>query len=174
MPVHMKTYRLALGSILTALCVVCMYFTQLLPTMRLALAALACLLMAVLVSETGPYYALIAYAAAGVLSVLLAPTLGWLFVGFFGWYPSAKCLIERLRSGAAQWSIKLACFLASAAALYFLVSGLVGTLFPRFAGMPLLLLAAGAVGFVLFDLALGKFIIWYIAFLRPKININRG
>ncbi len=172
MPV--KTFRLALGAIVLALCVVCMYLTQLLPTMRLALAALACLFMTVLAAETGPYYALIAYGAGSVLSLMLVPTLGWLFVGFFGWYPSAKALIERLHAKALQWAIKLACFLASFAALYFLVSGLAGLLFPRFAGLPLLLLAAGTAGFVLFDLVLSKFILWYIAFLRPKININRG
>ena len=171
---HIKTFRLTLGAVIVALCVGAMYLTQLLPTMRLTLAALACLFMTVLASETGPYYALIGYGAGSILSLLLAPTLGWLFAGFFGWYPSAKCLIERLRSKPAQWAVKLACFLAAFAALYFLVSGLTGLLFPRFAAMPLLLFAFGAAGFVLFDLVLSKFIIWYIAFLRPKININRG
>lgn len=154
---------------MTALAVAFMYFSELAPTMRLALAAMACLCTTVVVAETGPAYALIAYAAGAALSLLLAPTLGWLYLGLFGWYPSAKCAIERVKSKGLQWALKLFAFNAAAAVLYFLVDGLAGMLFPRFAGYAVLFFAAGSAAFVLFDLVLTKFIAYYTAVLRPKI-----
>ena len=174
MQMHVKVKALALAAVLLALCVVCMALTQFLPTMRLAFAGLACFAMMMLALETGPFYALIAYASGAALCVLFVPMYGWLFVGFFGWYPSVKMLIERMRSRPLQWVCKLGCFLAAFSLLYFLVTGLAGALFPRFAGMPALLFAAGTAGFVLFDLLLTKFISWYLIYLRPKLGMNRG
>ncbi len=158
---------------MTALAVVFMYVSELAPTMRLALAAMACLCTTVIVAETGPAYALIAYAAGSVLSLLLAPTLGWLYLGLFGWYPSVKCAVERIKSKIIQWVLKLAAYNMAACILYFLVDGLAGMLFPRFSSYVALVFAAGNAVFVIFDLVLTKFIIYYAAVLRPKIIKNR-
>ena len=171
---HVKARSIALSAMMLALSVVFLYFTQFLPTMRLALAGAACLCMTVLTAETGPYYALIAFAAGSFLCLLLVPTFGWLFVGFFGWYPIAKCFLERVRSKPRIWVLKVACFLAAFVLAYLAGSALLGALFPRFAAMPVLLLAAGLIAFVLFDLVLTKFINWYLFYIRPKLGMNRG
>lgn len=172
MPVHVKTKKLVLAAMMTALAAAFMIFSEFVPTMRLAFAALACLCTTIVVAETGPAYALIAYAAASALSLLLAPTLGWLYLGLFGWYPSAKCFIERIKSKFLQWIFKLLAFNAAAAVLYFLIDGLFDALFPRLAAYAVLVFAVGSAAFVVFDLVLTKFIAYYAAVLRPKI-INR-
>ncbi len=168
----MKTKKLVIAAMMTALTAAFMYFSELAPTMRLALAAMACLCTTVVVAETGPAYALIAYAAGAVLSLLLAPTLGWLYLGLFGWYPSAKCMIERIKSKTLQWIVKLLAFNAAAAVLCFLIDGLAGALFPRLANYSALIFVVGSAAFVAFDLVLTKFIAYYAAVLRPKI-MNR-
>jgi len=168
----MKTQKLTLSAILTALAVVFIYFSQFAPSGKLALAAIACLCTTVVVAETGPAYALVSYAAASVLGLLLAPTYGLLYIALFGWYPSAKCIIERLRSPIVQWIIKLCCFNAAFGALYVFAQELASTIFGQ-KWVGLLLFAAANVIFVLVDIVLTKFIAYYAGVLRPRIIKNR-
>lgn len=170
---YLKTKRLTVAAVMTALTVVFMYISSVIPSGRLTFAALACMCTTVVVAETGPGYALISYFASSVLSVLFAPVIGWLYAGLLGWYPSAKCLIERLRSVYLQWAVKLAAFAVPLAALILFVEGLTGFVFPKFNGVKAVYIAAGAAAMIVFDIVLSKFIQYYCGFLRPKFIKNR-
>ena len=166
---HLRTKRLALSAVMTALAAVFMYFSSIVPTARLAFAAAACMCTAVTVAETGPAYALISCAACAAISLLLAPSTGWLYAGLLGWYPSFKCLAERLRSAPARWAVKICVIAAAVFLLFTLVSGLADVFFPKLAAYTLPYMLLGVAAMVVFDVALSKFISYYIGFIRPKI-----
>ena len=69
---------------MTAVAVVLVYLAQIFPTMKLSLVAMAGVAAAFIVAESGPLYGLLCYAASAILSMILAPSSGWMYVVFFG------------------------------------------------------------------------------------------
>lgn len=163
-----KSGKIALSGVLGALAVVCMILT-IIPVSTLCLTALAGLVLAPIALEAGVKWGFAAFAAAGVLTVFLAPDIEakLLFLAFFGYYPILKILLDRLPK-AVGWVLKLLLFNAAVVAVYLLLAFvLVGTLeadeFELFGvNMPLVFLGIGNVAFVLFDLALAglKTVYW--------------
>ena len=63
--------KIALGGLISALCLVCMFLTGLIPFATIALPAIAGVLLIVVVIELGKRWALLVYAAVSLLSILL-------------------------------------------------------------------------------------------------------
>lgn len=155
-----KSAKIALSGVLGALAVVCMMLTVI-PVSTLALTALAGIVLAPIALEAGVRWGFAAYAAAAVLTFFIAPDFEskLLFIAFFGYYPTLKLLLDRIRLKAVSWTLKLLLFNAAVVAVYLLltfVGGLEPDEFELFGiNMPLIFLALGNVVFVVFDLALG-------------------
>lgn len=165
-----KTKQITAAALMTAVAVALICLAQVVPTMKLSLTAVAGIAAALLVAEYGPVSGLLCYAASSVLSMLLAPASGWMYVVFFGWYPVVKCLIERINRQRIEWPLKLAAFNAAFFVLWFFLPAVLADLIPKLAGVfwPLFLCANAA--FVLFDIGLSQLLNYYIRVILPKIR----
>ena len=165
-----RTQKLTRAAVLTALALVFLYAGAWVPRGGIALAALACLVGAVVLIECGLWWAVGHYAAVAVLALLLSPdkTPALWYALALGPYPVLKSLIERLSPAALRWALKLAVFCACVAALYFLFSAAFAASVPR---LPVyVLLPALAAVFIVFDIAFTRLIGLY---LRRVHRANR-
>ncbi|MFQ9846006.1 MAG: hypothetical protein ACLRXC_03500 [[Clostridium] leptum] len=117
-----KSGKIALGGLLTALGVVLMFLTGLIPIGTYALPAIAGVLLIVAVIEIGAKWAWMIYAAVAVLSLLFAADkeAALLFVLFFGYYPVLKSFLERISNKVLSWISKFAVFNVAVVACFFL------------------------------------------------------
>lgn len=127
--------------------------------------------------EYGKGFALGAYLTASLLSLLLLPnkSAALLFAGFFGWYPLLKLPLERL-PGVFAFLCKFLAVNAVCVTLSLLFGGILG-LEGYSPLLLLLLLALYDLAFILFDIAIGKFVYFYVEKLRKylvKAGICKG
>ncbi|MDD6175897.1 MAG: hypothetical protein PUC59_09090 [Firmicutes bacterium] len=166
----------ALCGTISALCLVCMFLTGVIPFATFALPALAGVLLIVIVIEQGKRWALLAYLVVSLLAFILAADLEakLMFACFFGYYPILKALFEGMRRPRFAFCLKLAVFNAAVIAVYFVLSALGGLLPDEFQifgkSLPLLFLIAGNVIFVLYDYALSCLAATYVRRLQPKLR----
>ncbi|MDF2841203.1 MAG: putative rane protein, partial [Clostridia bacterium] len=104
--------RIAFGGILTALCVVLVYFAAYLPSGKLSLYALASVTIAISVVELDVKWGAVVYTASAILIFLLSGSLNalLLFAVFFGSYPLLKYFIEKQSNAALEMILKFAAF----------------------------------------------------------------
>ena len=114
-----QSRMVALGGILSALCVLILYFGSLLPGYALVSAAVAGLLPAagVLAGSGVRRYSLAGaiFAVSGLLSLLLLPQKAaaiW-YLLFFGYYSIVKSAAEQLRCRSLEWTVKLGVYSAA-------------------------------------------------------------
>jgi len=162
--------QLSAAAMMTAVSVVLLYLAQVAPTMKLSLTALSGVAAALLIARHGPMSGILCYGASSVLGLFLTPGSAWLYVVFFGWYPTVKCLVERLGRRAAEWTLKLLSFNAAFFLLWFLLPGVFAELLPEMTGLFWLLWPAGNIVFVLFDLGLSQLLGFYIRTILSKIK----
>ena len=161
--------QLAVGAVVSALAVVLLYVSCLLPTMQLTVIAVAGVLSAAVLIECGAGRAALVYACVSILSCLLLPdkSSAVFYLLFFGHYPIVKYELERIRRPAACWAAKLAAGNLCMAAIVLVLR----LFFPewRFEYALWIVWGLGLVTFVLFDLALSRLIVYYQFKIRPKI-----
>jgi len=175
-----RTKKLTLSALVTALCVICLAGSMLLPRVSLSLAALAGIFPAITVLACGYGWAAGAAAAAAVLALLLLPekTAGVWFVCFFGHYPIWKALIEGLQGKTGKpmlgWCLKLLGFSACMALLYLAFRSLFSNAIPFDAStIPaghIVLIAALLTAFVAYDYAFSIVIACFRDRIYPKLH----
>lgn len=162
------------SAILAALAVVLLFISAIVPSGRLALAAVAGLAALLALLAFGGKWALGVYVVSTALGLLLVPSKGSaiLYAVFLGYYPALKCIIERIRSCAAQWTVKLASFNAILIAMFLLARAiLTDALSALPQSVPLWLLWIGMnVVFVVYDLGLKGLIRIYVRRFTGKRN----
>lgn len=177
-----KSICIAFCGIMTALCVVLMFLTGLIPVGTYALPALAGILLVVLVVEMGTSWAWPVYIASSALSVFLAADkeAAMLYVLFFGYYPILKAVIERRRLNTAiTYLLKFSVFNVSMIAGYFVsiwVLGVPQDSFTMFGlNLPVLLLIAGNVTFAVYDYAISSVVVTYTRRFHKTVSrlLNR-
>ena len=166
--------RISLGAMFTALCVVLCTGGAFLESLDLSLAAIAGLLVYIFLLEVSVKSSLAVWGAASVLSLLMFPvnTASWMFLLFSGWYPALKHRVRGLPKPWA-WFIKIAGFnlgllLYGAVALFILRISLTGAWWYVLA----LVLGANLV-FVLYDIALDRFMLYYVLHLRKRLGFTK-
>jgi hypothetical protein len=106
-----KTKRIARLSVLTAVGVVLSFLADVLPSGRLGLMVLASFPVCLALLLYGVGWAFGVFVVTAVLGLLLFPSVSSLgFAAFFGYYPIAKSLFERVHSRTAGWLLKYALF----------------------------------------------------------------
>ncbi len=169
------SYKMALGGIFSALAVVSMLISYIVPTATYACPALAGVMLIPLVIEVGKGWALCSYAAVSLLSFLIVADkeIALCFTAFFGFYPILKALLEERLSKYLCWTVKIASFSACMIAVFFisiLVLGIPRDSFTLFGVyLPWAFLALGIVIFVVYDIALTRVIRAYVSVWRDKI-----
>ena len=170
-----KSGKIALGGLLTALGVVLMFLTGLIPIGTYALPAIAgVLLMAVI--EIGAKWAWMIYAAVAVLSLLFAADkeAALLFVLFFGYYPVLKSFLERISNKVLSWISKFAVFNVAVVACFFLAVNFLQlpedsfTVFGIY--LPWVFLILGNAVFLIYDIALSGLVATYVEKLHHRVT----
>ncbi len=176
-----NTYRVALGGLLTAAAVAVMFLGSVIPFATFAVPAISSLTILYFSLEYGKRFALLVYIAISTLSLLLIPDkeIAFLFALFFGHYPILKGVFENVKNKLAGWIFKFLAFNASILIIYWLltsvfVSEMVLSEFAGYTkGFLIVLLLAGNLAFLLFDIALTRLISMYLFRIRPKLNRRR-
>ena len=171
-----KSGKIALGGLLTALGVVLMFITGLIPIGTYALPAIAGVLLIVAVIEIGAKWAWMIYAAVAVLSLLFAADkeAALLFVLFFGYYPVLKSFLERISNKVLSWISKFAVFNVAVVACFFLAVNFLQlpedsfTVFGIY--LPWVFLILGNAVFLIYDIALSGLVATYVEKLHHRVT----
>ena len=171
-----KSGKIALGGLLTALGVVLMFLTGLIPIGTNALPAIAGVLLIVAVIEIGAKWAWMIYAAVAVLSLLFAADkeAALLFVLFFGYYPVLKSFLERISNKVLSWISKFAVFNVAVVACFFLAVNFLQlpedsfTVFGIY--LPWVFLILGNAVFLIYDIALSGLVATYVEKLHHRVT----
>jgi len=171
------SFIVSLGGIISAICLVAMFLTGILPVFVYTLPAFAGALMIIIVIELGVKWAFITYSAVGLLSLLITPNKesAVLFIMFLGYYPIVKSFFEKNKKIAIEWFLKLLSFNTAMILSYLIIINIFGIAdiieefgdFGKYSAIILLLL--GNIVFVIYDIALTRVISAYINRFRPKI-----
>lgn len=167
--------KVALCGLSAALATICMLLSAI-PATEYAVPVIAGLLLLPVTLELGPKAGWAVYAAASLLTLLLAPLPEpkLLFVLFFGYYPIAKCHADRLNRPLG-WAIKFALFNVSVVAAYLLLKLLIGLPADAFmlfgVDLPLVFLLAGNLLLPLYDRAINVVIRFYC--VRLQLSMRR-
>ena len=171
-----KSGKIALGGLLTALGVVLMFLTGLIPIGTYALPAIAGVLLIVAVIEIGAKWAWMIYAPVAVLSLLFAADkeAALLFVLFFGYYPVLKSFLERISNKVLSWISKFAVFNVAVVACFFLAVNFLQlpedsfTVFGIY--LPWVFLILGNAVFLIYDIALSGLVATYVEKLHHRVT----
>ena len=168
-----KTRTLTLSGLLTASCIVLLYFASVWPTGQVGFAALSSLFVTAAVIEAGVFSGVCVYILGSFIGILLLPekSAPILFAVFFGYYPIIKSLSEKITNIIMAWVCKLAVFNAALTTLWFILRRLFFHFGDFTQGIPILYLAGNAV-FILFDYGYSKVIWLYIN--RVSKYIGKG
>lgn len=162
-----QSSKTAICGMIAALSVVIMMLT-IIPVMTYAAPAFAGILLMVVVIEINKKWAFGVYAAAGILSLLLATDkeAAVMYVAFFGYYPIIKAVLESKLPRAVEWIVKFLIFNVTMVASYFVLIKVFGISMEDMNELgkygPLILLALGNVVFVVFDIAITRIATLYI------------
>ena len=172
----MRTFRVALGGIFSALGVAIMYVGSFIEVLDLTVAVMASLFCIVTVIETGKRWAWSVYAVTAVLATLLLPNKfpALVYLLFAGYYPMLKEILEgKIKKKAILLTVKVIIFNLAFAAII-AVSVFVLRLPTETGFMLVALILLGNLTFVLYDIALTRLISFYIVKLRPRLSfLNR-
>jgi len=153
-----------------------LYLSSVLPTGRIAVAAVAGLFCAAAVIECSLGYGFMCWAAASAVGFLTGPSkaVALLFLLCLGLYPVLKSVIERAAVGRKlSWVFKLCYFNVVCAALFAAYKlAFVNVPITEKLPLPVLWIAANAV-FVVYDLALTRLIGYYVAVISPRLRKNK-
>lgn len=106
------SYRVALGGIVAALCLVTMFLAGVIPALYLLLPMIAGVLMMIIAVEVSKSWAMLTYIAVSLLSMLITfdKEAALIFVMLFGHYPILRLFISRLPVKCVRGAAKLAVF----------------------------------------------------------------
>ena len=170
-----KSTQIALGGLFSALCLVLMFMTGLIPFSMYVIPALAGAMLIPVIVEIGPKTAVLVYVTVSLLSVFIAPDreASMIFIVFFGYYPIIKPKLESLRLKILQIACKYTLFNASVILGYLAVAylfGMPGILddmgdLGRYGALILLVVANFT--FILYDFLLTRYTFLYIRWFKP-------
>ena len=148
--------RVAYAGLGTALSLIFVYLSSILPVNNLTLLAVAGFAPAAVLILSGYANAWRSFVAASLLCWMLVPQKQYvlMYIIFFGWYGIAKCYLEFNLQMVLQWLSKLAVFNIAAWILYNAASAFwTADISNKF---PLLLIWFGAnLVFIAYDIAFG-------------------
>ncbi len=174
--IKFNSFKIALGGIISALSIVLMFLTGIIPTLTYAIPAIAGGLLIMIVIEIGAKFAGAVYLAVSALSLLMVADkeAAVMYAMFFGYYPIIKSFIEKKFNSVCAWIAKYLIFNAAIVLSYLIVSKIFMITYEdmdflgRFA-IPVLLIICNIV-FVIYDVAMTRIISTYIYNWRKYIK----
>lgn len=171
-----QSSKTALGGIVSALSIVLMLMTAVIPFMSYALPLIAGALLILMVIEINKSWAFIVYVAVSLLSVFIVPDkeAATFYIAFFGYYPIIKSTLEKHLPNVVEWIVKLLIFNAATVAAYLFTVYVLGIPFDDMGeygkyGVFALLGLANFV-FVFYDILLTKLVTLYMIKFRKSFH----
>ena len=171
------SFRIAYCGIVVALAVVVM-FAALIPAMTYALPAISGILIWTIKEQINRKWALLAFAACTLLSFMLVPEIeaNIYFVAFFGYYPTLRDLLEKIKPKALAYLAKFALFNGAVVAAFKVLCLIINVEqilegLEDFGDMAVYVLWGFAnIAFLCYEICLGALMFAYIKWLKPKLN----
>ncbi len=170
------SFKVALGGVIAALSLVLMLLAGVTSTLVYAIPMITGALLMMLVVEFGQTFAGLIYVVVSILSLLLLGNkeVAIMYVAFFGYYPIIKSILEKHLKGFICWIVKYIIFNVAMVLSYFIVTKIFMISFDdiesfgEFA-LPLLLLA-GNIVFVMYDIVLTRLVSIYLYRWRKHVK----
>ena len=160
--------KVALGGVIAALSLLLMILAGVTSTLVYAIPMITGALLMMLVVEFGQGFASLIYVAVSILSLLILGNkeAAIMYIAFFGYYPILKSVLEKHIKGFICWIVKYLIFNVAMIASYFIVTKIFLISFEDIESfgkyaLPLLLLA-GNVLFVMYDIVLTRLVSIYL------------
>lgn len=173
-----NTKNLAFCSVISALSLVMMFLTGLIPVGTYAFPCIAGILLCIVVIESGYIFAFTTYFVVAVMSALFVADkeAALYYIAFLGYYPVLKGLVERIRVKVVSWLLKFALFNISVTGAFFVSITLLSVPKESFelfgVYLPWVFLVLGNVVFAVYDLCLTRAISEYVVKWRKKLKIR--
>lgn len=175
------SYKVALGGIISALCLVSMFLTGVIPILSLALPMIAGTLMMIIKVEVSTGWSFLTYIAVSMLSLFVTfdKESSVMFIFLFGLYPILKTFFDKVKLKLVRVLSKLIYYNVSVTIAFQITFKLFGMeeladqmnqYFPH--GMLVLLIATNPV-FWMYDYVLNNLIDIYYKKLKPKISNDK-
>lgn len=170
------SFKVALGGVIAALSLLLMILAGVTSTLVYAIPMITGTLLMMLVVEFGQGFATMIYIAISILSLLILGNkeAAVMYVAFFGYYPILKSLLEKHMRGFVCWIVKYLIFNVAMITSYFIVTKIFMISFEDVEAFGkyalLLLLLAGNVLFVLYDIVLTRLVSIYLYKWRKYIK----
>ena len=175
------SYRVALGGIVSALCLVTMFLAGVLPALYLVLPMIAGMLLLIIAEEVSIGWSFLTYISVSLLSLIITfdKEASLIFIMLFGHYPILRLYIQRIKLRLLRTVLKLAVFNACAVAYFYATVYLLGVegmlddfdFFGRYAVLVVLVMCN--LIFVMYDFCLMNVYSIYKYRVKPKFKRKR-
>ncbi len=175
------SYRVALGGIVSALCLLTMFLAGIIAPLYIVFPMIAGGLMMIIAVEVSRGWAMLTYIAVSLLSLLVTfdKEAALLFILFFGHYPILRMYLQKIRFGLLRKALKFIIFNGCILAYFWItvyIFGLDQMLeemgdFGKYGGF--IMLAMADVIFILYDLNLTIFYHSYHQRFMPRLRKKR-
>lgn len=107
-----KSSKIAKGGLFTALSLILIYLSSIMPTNKLALISAASFIIPISILNIGVKMTSVVYLAVSILALILIPSKGIaiFYILFFGLYGFVKLYIEKIRKLSIELFLKLSFF----------------------------------------------------------------
>lgn len=171
-----KSAKTALGGITASLSLVFMLLTAVFPFLTYASPEIAGTLLIIMVLELNKKWAFGAYVTVSLLSLFILPDkeAAMMYVGFFGFYPILKPVLESKLPRVWEWLCKFLVFNASVCVSYLIIVYIFSIPIEgmeRFGKWAVpALLAMGNVMFILYDMVISRLVSIYLNRWQKKFH----
>ena len=175
------SYRVALGGIVSALCLVTMFLAGILAPLYFLLPMIAGVLLLIIAEEVSISWGFLTYISVSLLSMFITADkeAALIFVMLFGHYPILRYYLQKVGLMPLRLLLKLAVFNVCAVSYFYVTVYLFGIKqmledmsdFGRYGSY--ILLGICNVVFLLYDFNLGAIYGYYLKRLLPKFKRKR-
>ena len=172
------SYRVALGGIVSAFCLMSMFLTGVFPLLYLVLPMISGILLLIIISEIGLEWAWVTYTAVSLLSLFVTYDIeaAMIFILFFGCYPLLKQYLQKIRIKSFRVILKL-CYFNLIILIYFYINTYLFGMtelfeeiqeYGKYAGTVILIILNPF--FLMYDMSLQRLSEIYKLVLKPRIT----
>lgn len=172
------SYKIALGGIISSLCIICMFLTGVMPILYILLPMIAGILIMIMTVEVNSRWAFLTYLSTSLISVIITfdkeSTLFYILL--FGHYPIIKKYIDLIKNKLLRIIIKALIFNTCIISISFLTIHLLcmtefyDELFEK--GPIVIFLLLGVMNFICmaYDISLNGIFETYCSSLKPRLR----
>lgn len=175
------SYKVALGGIISSLCLLCMFLTGIFPVLYITLPMIAGILMMIMAIEINSGWAFLTFSATGILALFITfdKEAALLYIMLFGHYPIIKKYIDSIKNKILRIIIKLVIFNSCILSEFWISVKILGAdefykeLMEK--GKPFIILIICMVNFIClsYDYSLKGIMNIYNIKLKPKLRSGR-